>query len=280
MQDICKFFVYTRGRTGSTAIIDEINKHPDVACWQELFIALSKDPMMGELYKKHGVCFDDYEIGMEWRPSFELWAKQYRKFQLLKMDLYIKNTMPVSSAAMVRYYLEEIVKRESDRSKKAVGFKLIQVQAEKTPGLFRVLKEQKYRAIYLERVNIIKRVISGIIAKKRRHYNAINYTPPNDAYVIDIDELQTIVHDEEESVKRQKWMLTKKKFKTLFVTYEDFLENRETFYGRLFDFLDVDYRLPEETDYSIMIPNIYDVVENYEEVRKHVNKMGYGNMLE
>lgn len=280
MHDICKFFVYTRGRTGSTAIIDEINKHPDITCWQELFIALSKDPMMEGFYKKHGVHFDDYEIGMEWRPSFELWSKQYRKIRLLKMDLYLNNLKPATSATMAQQYLEEIERREIDRSKQAVGFKLIQVQAENTPGLFRVLKKQKYKAIYLERVNIIKRVISGIIAKKRHQYNALKYQPPNDTYTIDLDELQTIVHDEEESVKRQKWMLKKEKFNTLFITYEEFLENREKFYREIFEFLEVECRLPEKTDYSIMIPSVRDVVGNYEELQKHVKKMGYEGMLE
>ena len=280
MRDIVKFFVYTRGRTGSTAIIDEINKHPEIACWQELFIALSRDPMMAEFYSRHGVRFDDYEIGMEWRPSFELWSRQFRKIRVLNRELYLDNKLPATTAGMVRKYLAELAWRESERHKEAVGFKLIQIQAENTPGLFKVLKNMRFKAIYLERVNIIKRVISGIIANKRKQYNALNYQPPDDVYTIDLAELDRVVHDELEAVRRQKWMLEKKNFQVLYVTYEDFMEDREKFYKEIFGFLEVDELIPENTAYSIMIPSIRDVVENYDDLHKHVRRMGYEGMLD
>ena len=279
MQDISKFFIYTRGRTGSTAVIDEINKHPDITCWQELFIALSSDAMMESFYQRHGVRFSDYEIKMHWRPTFELWSRQFRKVHMLNSVFYLENRMPRTSAGMVRRYLEETSQIELEMRKKAVGFKLLQNQADVARGFFRILKESGYKAIYLERVNVVKRVISGIIANRRKTYNAKNYQSSDDVYTIDMAEFKSLVDIEINAVNMEKRMLEKNGFEILYVTYEEFLEDRKGFYTQIFDFIGVDNVLPDETEFSIMIPSVSDVVENYEELKECVKAMGYERML-
>ena len=279
MHELTRFFIYTRGRTGSTAIIDEMNFHPDITCWQELFIELSNDPMVADFYRRHGVNFADYEIKMHWHPTFDLWRRQFRQFQILNKHLYLYGKLPVTAARMVRYYLNSVEETEHARSKRSVGFKLLENQAENTPGLVQALKRSNYKAIYLERVNVVRRVISGIIASKRKVYNKLNYKPPDDAYIIDLEEFRGVVHVETEAVKWQKAMLEEMRFPVLYITYEEFIDNREEFYNRIFDFLGVDSVLPQATAFSIMIPDIRNVIENYEEFYRCVKDMGYESML-
>ena len=187
--------------------------------------------------------------------------------------------MPRTSAGMVRRYLEETSQIELEMRKKAVGFKLLQNQADVARGFFRILRESGYKAIYLERVNVVKRVISGIIANKRKTYNAMNYQSSDDVYTIDMAEFKSLVDIEINAVNMEKRMLEKNGFEILYVTYEEFLEDRKGFYTQIFDFIGVDNVLPDETEFSIMIPSVSDVVENYEELKECVKAMGYERML-
>lgn len=275
MGDIQKFFVFTRGRTGSTAIVDEIDKHSDVTCWQELFIDLSSNSILAECYRKHGTQFDKYDIKKEWRPTYDLWLKQYKNIK----NLYFYRHLPVNKRFTVKRYLGYIENLEIERGRKAVGFKLLEHQGEKAPGLLDILKQRGYKAIYLERTNLVRLVLSGIIAEKRKRYNVKNYRHTGDAHFIDLDEFEKRMGYQEYLINRQKGLLDSKGYDTLYITYEDFMDNREILYREIFSFLGVDFQLPESTDYSIMIPEISDVVENYEELLARVKQMGYAEML-
>ena len=59
-----RFFLYTRGRTGSTPIIDELDSHPQLECHQELFLP---DPLqfksIREAYEEHGERYPEVLVG-------------------------------------------------------------------------------------------------------------------------------------------------------------------------------------------------------------------------
>lgn len=48
------FVIYTKGRTGSSPIANELNSHPALCCHQELLRDIGQDPSVMEAYEKHG----------------------------------------------------------------------------------------------------------------------------------------------------------------------------------------------------------------------------------
>ena len=128
-----------------------------------------------------------------------------------------------------------------------------------------VLKNLGYKVIYLERRNVVKQVLSGVIANKRKLYNQRNYTPDNKSFTIDLKEFKFLVRVEMAEVNRQKIMIEYSEVESLYVDYEDFLSDRKSFHTAIFDFLRVENKEIEESDFSIVIPEIKDVVENYAE---------------
>ncbi|PCJ83911.1 MAG: hypothetical protein COA54_14695 [Thiotrichaceae bacterium] len=269
--DATKFVVLTRGRTGSTAIIDEINKHEDVVCWQELFINLDSDPMLKELYDNFGVDFDRYGL-QDWFPTFDLWLKQTKTFKLFSKDVYFYKGKLLTISKIMKTYLQEMENHAFDLGNQAVGFKLLGHQVLNLPAFLAVLKELDYKVIYLERKNVVKQVLSGVIANKRKVYNQRNYIPDNKSFSVDLNEFKFLVSVEMSEVNVQKSMIEFSEIESLYVSYEDFLSDRKRFHTAIFDFLKVEDKEIEESSFSIVIPDVKNVVENYDEFSEFLHE--------
>ena len=270
-RDATKFVILTRGRTGSTAIIDEINKHEDMVCWQELFINLDSDPMLKELYDKLGVDFDRYGL-QDWFPTFDLWLKQTKMVKLFSKDLYFYKGKLLTISKIMKTYLQEMENYAFNLGNQAVGFKLLGHQVPNLPAFLAVLKELDYKVIYLERKNVVKQVLSGVIANKRKVYNQRNYTPDNKSFTVDLNEFKFLVSVEMSEVNIQKSMIEFSENETLYVSYEDFLSDRRRFHTAIFDFLKVEDKEIEESSFSIVIPDVKDVVKNYDEFSEFLHE--------
>jgi len=273
-----KFVVLTRGRTGSTAIVDEINKHPDITCLQELFISLDSDPMLKGLFDKHGVNFDRYSL-QDWFPTFDLWSKKARVFKLLSKSIYFYEGRLLTTSKIIEAYMQEMEGHVSGFGCEAIGFKLLGHQVPNLPAFLAVLKDRGYKVIYLERKNVVKQVLSGVIANKRKVYNQRNYVPDDKSFTIDLKEFKFLVSVEKSEVSKQKSMIEYSEVESLYVDYEDFLSDRKSFHTAIFNFLRVEDKVIEESDFSIMIPDIKDVVENYRELTDCLPAMGLLSML-
>ncbi|ATX80294.1 hypothetical protein Ga0123461_1882 [Mariprofundus aestuarium] len=278
-----RFIIFTRGRTGSTAIVDEIDSHSRVACLQEPFIPLEGVKALLERIDERGE-IDFVSLASELRfIPFEIWIKQYQHLSLFGKSLYRKGFVFHKAAVAIREYLNELEQNEVRSMKgdlSAFGFKLLVNHLNNWPSLATMLKDDGYKVIYLERKNVVRKVLSGIIAQKRGVYNRKNFQPEVANYEVDLDDFEMRVHSEIMLVEREKEQLKQQGFPVFSVAYEDFLLKREQFLEGLFDFIGVEFELPEKSEYSIMIQELSDTISNYDALKDRVEKMGMLHFLD
>jgi len=174
-------------------------------------------------------------------------------------------------------YLSQMEK--STKQDTRFGFKVLANQFDAWPDLVNVLKDRGYAAIYLERKNIVRLIISGIVAKRRGIYNLKNHTPIEESFEIDLDDFEMRVRWAQEAVEKEKKRLKDWGFDINVITYEDFVGDRTTFFKRICSLLDVPDILPQQTDYSIMISDLSKTVANYDDLVARVHSMGFSDML-
>ena len=250
-----RFFLMTRGRTGSTAIIDEINNVKAVFAAQELFIKRDFKNLMKQNLMAHYQSIIPFEL---WKMQGSLWQKVRRRF--------------LGDRELVANYLLQIESKTRRKGVAAFGFKALSHHFDETPFLKETLIDQGFRVIYLTR-NIPRQVISGMIAKQRGVYNRKNYQ--DDArYQIDVDEFETLVKLEATAVHDDLSFIKNCGFDLIQVSYEDFMGDRSFFFTRVLEFLEVAVELPEKSDYSVMIKDLRHTVENFNTVRERASAMG------
>jgi LPS sulfotransferase NodH len=143
-----------------------------------------------------------------------------------------------------------------------------------------ILKQRNYKVIYLERKNVVRQVLSGVIANKRKKFNAKNYVSDGQSYDLDLAKFKTLIQGELSAVVFQKKMVKAHGFDSLLINYEDFLNDRDAFFQKLFAFLGVENMLPENSSFSIMIPSVKDVVKNFNEFSECMDEMGLRECIE
>lgn len=268
-----RFFIYTRGRTGSTAIVDELAQHSKLFMMMEIFGNYTLMPQMTtERLKELYPVVMPYYVWRKERANHALINK--KKFaHLLKFKLLKKHQIDLS------LYLEILEEKANDKKVSAFGFKILDSQFHALPYLAQLIKAQSFKAIYLQRENAVKRVLSSMIAIKRKLYNSKKKDISNDSYLIDVNEFEGYVRGENELINKDKQVLHDMGLDTLEVTYEDFCNDRTSFYKEIFNFLNVPYEPLNKTDYSIMIPDLTKVVSNYEELKTKVCAMNMEKWL-
>lgn len=251
-----KFFLMTRGRTGSTAVIDGLNSTRSVVAAQELFLRY-------DVRKKQKLRDKFYSL----IPPFDIWQERGTWIRYLHGKLFGKSH--------VKSYLRETEVAALRAGKLAFGFKVLSQHFDETAFLREVLQERGYLAVYLTR-NIPRQVISGMVARLRGKYNARakDDYEDNARYVIDIEEFESLVKWETQAVKNDLAMLEKEGFKFIEVSYEEFMADRRSFFERIANFLAVPTEMPAESSYSVMIRNLEHTVENYQAVADCAAAMG------
>jgi len=253
-----KFFIMTRGRTGSTAIVDELNKIENVCATQELFLKFD--------YKKLIKEFKNLMEHYQDMPPFELWKTQKSWRRFFQRSL-------LSDKGVLRAYLVEVEESSACAESGIFGFKVLSHNFDETPQLKRALVERQYRAIYLKR-NIPRQVISGLIAKQRGIYNTKKDFKDDSRYRINIEEFKSLVKWESQSVENDIAFLKDGGFKFIEVSYEEFMSDRHSFFERIFEFLGVSSEPPQASAYSVMIKDLEHTVQNYQVVVDCAREMG------
>jgi LPS sulfotransferase NodH len=246
-----KFFIMTRGRTGSTAIVDVLNKTKSVHTTreQELFLKHDFPQIQGKFPN-----LKDYPSTL----PFELW-----KMQTPKWWRYIPYRR--KDKWLINRYLQDAEKLAMQKGVGAFGFKVLSNHFDENQKLKQVLLARGYRALYLKR-NVPHQVISGMIAKQRGMYNTKKEFQDDKRYIIDIEEFKKLVEWEAQSVARDLELLRSSGFNFIEVTYEEFMADREAFFGRVLAFLGVPPEAPQASSYSVMIKDLKHTVENYQAV--------------
>lgn len=248
-----QFFVMTRGRTGSTAIVDVLNKSNNVCAAQELFL---KFEFKKEDYKKHLI------------PPYELWKNTGNVYSVLSKKIS-------NEAVNVENYLNHAEKKVAGSNVNAFCFKLLSHHFDEIPALKKQLLKNGFKAVYLTR-NVPRQVISGMVAKIRGIYNMLECEGYSDkgSYVINIDEFKELVQWETQAVANDICMLESSGFEFIKVRYEDFVHNPDAFFANIFDFLNIPTEKLPESSYSIMITDLKEVITNYHEVKRCIENLG------
>lgn len=260
-----KFFVYTRGRTGSTAIVDELDSHPHCVCHGEVFRRDPlKNPKVREAYDR---------LGLEYLKERLTNDKVVIPFGLWEM-------IDTGNRGNYRGYLEFVQDEAARKDKTAVGFKLLHNQSVEREGLLDVLKSGGFVAIHLIRRNVVRQVLSGMLAKQRGVYNRRNYDVPDEKYDIDVAELVRTIERNQKDVAAVDKQLRDGGFDYFSVYYEDFLAQRDSFFDLVLSRLNLAREQLKASDWTIMVPSdLRKVVNNYEEMEAAVVRIGLADML-
>lgn len=246
-----KFILVTRGRTGSTAVIDELDKCRDLVTTQELFLRINRT---GKYYKL--------------LPPFDYWKQQACWWKRIVPNYF-------RDPRQAKIYLMLAEKLAHNQAAKGFGFKVLSNHFDERPFLGRLLRKRGYRVVYLRR-NIVWQVLSGMVANQRGIYNSLEKVVDERRYQISIEKFKGRVQSERDAVKNDCAMLGKMHFDVIEVSYEDFCANREVFYSGIFNFLHLPPEKPPSSDFVKVIEDPRMVIANYDEVADIATSLGEG----
>jgi hypothetical protein len=285
-----KFFMLTRGRTGSTAILDELGT-TNIFALQEVFT----DDVGEE--RKHV----QNEVGNSTLP-FELWMEPAQIAAVSKKLIFDRESILVNlknglnqilklvckhvpifrgnswviGRVIERYllnqYLEYIENIAFETNRDGIVFKVLSHQITTRRPLLGVLKRRGYKAILLVRKNVVRQVISGMIAEQRGVFNTKKFISLPSCE-IDLDRFEFSVSWELTCNEANRAILKQNNVEYIEISYEDFSKDRDNLYRKIFSYMGVSYQSPQITSYSIMIPDIKSAITNFEELESKVSAM-------
>lgn len=253
-----KFFLFTRGRTGSTAVMDSLNKTNSIIAAQELFIKYQvKRSRRSTNNSRHLI------------TRYDLWRKEQMGFLSI-----IKKTFMMSDVWIARY-LDHVELSAENTGAKAFGFKVISHHLAQRPRLQDNLAKRGYSTLYLTR-NLPRQVISGMVANKRGKYNAhVTENYKNDSpFSIDIDRFVSLIELEKESQINDINRIKSLGLDYKIITYEHFMSNCNQFFLDIFSFLDLEAEEVPSSLYKIMIDDLEGTITNYDQVFQTTKQLG------
>jgi LPS sulfotransferase NodH len=231
------FVVLTRGRTGSTPLVEDLDQHPDIVCHHELF---RPSPVTSRL---------------DLAPYYEAVKQSGRT---LSAEEYLRETATTAAPAKM-------------------GFKalLMDLQHREGIGLERFLLDSRMPIVHLTR-DPVRSAISAGIAKERGAYNHHKDTV-NPLYLERLKQRVTLdpayVVDEARYydywAKKWRTHLLEVGSPHIEVTYEEYVSDRVVLLNRIFRFLDVAEmeELPNNPYSKVTSEDVWSHVINADEVR-------------
>ncbi len=279
-----KFFLMTRGRTGSTAVLDELNKSSSICATQELFIITHFSNTSNKICAK---LFDLVLPAVFWKRMYQFTSTPDKNsgvyydlvfpFPRWKQEHWFWKWIPLilnMDKIGADHYLREAESLAEQRRVAGFGFKVLSHQFDEKPFLSHLLKRRDYRrVIYLTR-NATRQVLSGMIAAQRGVYNTQEKFEDVRRYQIDLDEFQRLLDGQIQSVKRDLARLKADGFDFIVVSYEEFCADRQVFYEKIFNFLELPTELPPRSDWSIVIKDLRYTIANYDAVVERATEIG------
>lgn len=233
------FVVLTFPRTGSSWLIDTLDSHPRVVAYDELFYGAGGAP---------GHARSDLPNFVHYR-SRSPWA---RRLGVLRRLTYLRTVY-------------------RDRpGVRAVGFKLMYVQARSHPGLLSLLAVRRVRAIHLSRRNLLDAAVSYDLARSTGVFHPRRGEAVPRALVrLDAAQLVARLEGMELDIARARSWLARFRFPRIEVVYEELAARTKETLGEILRFLAIgptadglDSQLVRPTDEHSLRR-----VENPEEVR-------------
>ncbi len=259
------FIILTRGRTGSTAIVDEINSHPEVICHQELFLPGSDE--FGNLYEKYVNGEDVFNAGTYVLCPFPLFIRAH-------LSIENWNILPMEKRrGALDLYWDYIISSHHKPGAKALGFKMMWHHDDVFNGVVNYLNKNNFSVIYLKR-NSARMVISGMVAKQRNVYNTRQRKAIDAPLHLSVRDFKRAVGNENIEVRQELAFLRFRELPFVEVDYETYLSDRSCFFSMVFSFLGVSPWVPEGTDYQVQINDLRKTISNFDELSEVANEIG------
>lgn len=238
--DYTKFIILTRSRSGSNYLVDLLNSHENIVCFNELFS----------------------------RSGQTLWGLPGYRNQMAKSSAAtrLKHSDPVQ-------FMTQYIHKNYPRHISAVGFKLLYNQAHKgvAENLWTYLSElDEVRIIHLKRKNLLKVLVSKKLATENGVWVKREHEP-------DQTTQQTIALSREECMELFTWTREQQaKYEDVFkskpvmdLVYEDLLADTENVMNDVQGFLGVDKQVLTAGTRKQSTRALSETVSNYEELKDH-----------
>lgn len=263
-QGMERFVICARGRSGSSAIRDELNGHPQVVCH-------------GELFRPNPLRHPNV------RQAFEEFGKEYPKKAntsdlVLPFRLYTSDSENVVTASGFGAYMAYL---ESEAGcAKAVGAKVL---ANHVSGevLFPICAANDVFVLILRRRNQLRQAVSALVAKQTGVHNSRTYTPekgrrlrldPNGAIYRMRSAFRQYAADDD--------LVSRSGQPAGVFYYEDWRDDRRRFFEEVCARLGVDFVLPTSTTFKRTTPEpLSALIENYDEFAEAVRNAGFDEYL-
>jgi len=242
------FVIFGTQRTGGTALLDALNKHPSVECHRELFMPRTTEELCFTKYRRtltrsarwlHPLATrTEYLDQMLVKPA----TPAVRGFKLTYNQLAAGNI-----ASSVAYRVPRATMTLRDR------------------GLVRWMHGEDVRIVHTLRANLLKIIVSEDRAKARGIYHAKESSLRLDQITLQTRGLVRRLRELDATVRQMRGLASE--FRAVEVEYGDFLATPEVVLERICTFLGVEPRRGMQSDFTkVTDDNLEKVLVNYEEV--------------
>ena len=232
-----RLVIYTGGRTGSSAIREELNNHPRITCHGEIF---RPNPLAGpgvqKAFAEHG---RDY-------PRLGQTRDMVLPFRLHR-DLGPEDPVTPEDFGAYWDYLDSSA---AETGADVVGGKILHNHVADTQ-YFDLARDLGIFTLVLRRRNTLRQAVSAIVAKQTSIHNRKDYTPEkNRSFTIDPAALVSRMKMSRRKTAAHDAILEETGGHYRVVHYEDWVADRAAFFAPIFDALGVDFHLPAGTTFS------------------------------
>lgn len=241
VSELLKAVVVTRGRTGSSAITEELGKASFSCSLQEVFTAAS-------------------DVGGAPHQHFSVWLTQPGRRDAPEADL-------------AREYLDEIEASAARAGRKALFWKVLSQHFRERPYLAGLLAERGYKALCLRR-NPARQAVSALVAAQRGVYNSAVRVAGARRYRVDVGAFRRYIEEQRAISAFDHRVLGRFGIPQGVAQYEDYLADRPRFFARVFGGLGLPIEVPAPSRFVVMIEDLETAVENLAEVRAAAETMG------
>jgi hypothetical protein len=113
-----------------------------------------------------------------------------------------------------------------------------------------------------------------MIANKRGKYYSLNKVVDSQSYEIDVDDFKWHIRHEQDCVAKDILKIQSLGLIFVDVSYEDYVSNRDHFYGCIFNMLDFPLIIPPPSDLLRVIDDLRQTIKNYGEVETAARELG------
>lgn len=198
------------------------------------------------------------------------------------VDEFFKNGGESPSAGM-KEKVKRLIGKGSKQEIMACGFKTKLREFTDPEDFKNLLDKHDCKIVYLDRKNIIKQALSGLnverLYQKYGTYNLKKGQAPLEPFAPTIEEFEEAIRFKLEKNKQLDDYIQQLSRPMIKLYYEEILEDHDTFFAKLLDFLEVPARPMESKFVKNTKDDMREVLLNYDEIKQHFSDKGYAELF-